>query len=183
MSPLSQSAHLPRAFPRALSLNAGGVGSGTQARPAQEGGLLEDAPRGCSSPGTPASRRSRWAAVEGQFVWSTEAGTPEVAPSGGCAAAAGGCRLPGGGEDATVLYGVSVSRGCGAPGAGAGLVLALALRWKVRLGSGREGLLGETGPVKRCGGQRGSRSLLSPIPGGLLSSVRQLMPPALHQAS
>lgn len=73
-------------------------------------------------------------AVEGQFVLSTEGGntrkwrrTGAALPPG--AGAGTGHRAPGGGGEATALFGVSVSRGCSTARAGAGLVLAQVLRW------------------------------------------------------
>ncbi|VCW85246.1 unnamed protein product, partial [Gulo gulo] len=62
---------------------------------------------GCPSLGTPAPLGSRGVAVEGQFVWSTDGGNTRKWPRTRAAPPPGdGCRVPGGGEEGTLLFGL-----------------------------------------------------------------------------
>lgn len=70
---------------------------------------------------------SRVLAVEGLFVLSTEWGTPGSGAIRELRRRRGGCQVPGGGEDGTVRFGVSVMRGCSR--AEDGSLLALVLWW------------------------------------------------------
>lgn len=102
----------PRALPRAWSDHQRGRSGGAGWPSEREGSLprRRTARRlGSENPG-PASESSARRGRNSSFR-ARSAAHPEVAPHGRCAASGGGCQVPGGGGDATVLLGVSVSRG------------------------------------------------------------------------
>ena len=152
VSPFYGSAHLPRALPRAWSDHQWGRSGGAGWPSEREGSFprRRNARRlGSENPG-PASESSARTGRNSSFR-APSAAHPEVARYGRCVASGGGCQVPGGGGDATVLLGVSVSRGRKRREAG------LVPRLYMRPGSGGRGPPGRLGWLKGCRGRRRAR--------------------------